>query len=152
MPPLISVIILNWNGRAYLENCLAALQSQTYPAFEIIVVDNGSTDGSVDWLGGHHPGVRVIANPENRGFAAGNNQGAQAARGDYLALLNNDTQVAPAWLAELARVLETDPQCGMAFGKRAILSAMSAWGIKSPSVSAMSPPNGDGPHQPPTAD
>lgn len=113
MPSLVSIIVLNWNGRAYLETCLTALAGQNYPTFEIIVVDNGSSDGSVAWLAEHYPTVRIISNLENRGFAAGNNQGIQAARGEYIALLNNDTQVAPDWLAQLVRGLEVDPRCGM---------------------------------------
>lgn len=113
MPSLVSVVIPNWNGRAYLETCLASLAAQTHPALEIIVVDNGSTDDSVAWLAEHHPATRVLRNTENRGFAAANNQGLQAARGVYLALLNNDAEPAPDWLAELVRVMEADARPGM---------------------------------------
>jgi hypothetical protein len=114
MPGLVSVIVVNWNGRAYLEKCLASLQAQTYPAVEIIVVDNGSADGSAAWVVQRFPEARLIVNPDNRGFAAGNNQGVQAARGAYLALLNNDAWVEPNWLAELVAAVERDPRLGMA--------------------------------------
>lgn len=113
MPPLVSVIVANWNGCHHLEKCLTALSAQTYPEIEIIVVDNGSTDESVTWVAKHFPGVRLICNPHNRGFAAASNEGIQAGRGAYLALLNNDTQVAPDWLAELVAAIELDPRIGM---------------------------------------
>jgi GT2 family glycosyltransferase len=114
MPPRVSVIIANWNGRHHLEACLAALEQQTRLPDEIIVVDNGSTDGSVVWLAQRYPAVTVIVNAHNRGFAAANNQGFQAARGDYLALLNNDARPQPGWLAALVAALEPDPGLGMA--------------------------------------
>jgi GT2 family glycosyltransferase len=112
--PLVSVVIANWNGRHHLEVCLPALAEQTLPAAEIIVVDNGSTDGSQAWLAAKHPEVTVLANDRNRGFAAANNQGIRAARGGYIALLNNDTRPIPEWLAALAHTLDTDTRLGMA--------------------------------------
>jgi GT2 family glycosyltransferase len=112
--PAISVVIANWNGRHHLAACLPALAEQTLPPDEVIVVDNGSTDGSVAWLEASFPSVRVLANDRNRGFAAANNQGIDAARGDYVALLNNDARPMAGWLAALNQAVEGDPRRGMA--------------------------------------
>jgi GT2 family glycosyltransferase len=114
MPPLVSVVIANWNGRRHLQACLPALARQTAPAPELIVVDNGSTDGSQAWLAQNYPAVQLIGNADNRGFAAANNQGIRAARGAFIALLNNDTQPEPGWLAALVSALEQDERLGMA--------------------------------------
>jgi len=113
MPHLVSVIVASWNGRAYLEKCLASLITQTYPEVEIIIVDNGSTDGSATWVAEHYPNIRLICNRQNLGFAAANNQGIQAGRGHYLALLNNDTWVEPRWIAEMVAAVEQDARVGM---------------------------------------
>ena len=113
MPPLISVIVANWNGRRYLEKCLASLAAQTYPALEVIVVDNGSSDGSVLWIAKHFPAVQVIANPNNRGFAVANNQGIALSRGAFVALLNNDAWAEPGWLANLYAAAEQESRVGM---------------------------------------
>ncbi len=113
MAPLVSVIVVNWNGLRYLPRCLAALAAQTYPAVEVILVDNGSTDGSAAWVTAHYPQVRLILNAANRGFAAANNQGIAAAQGDYLALLNNDAWAEPEWLSALVAAMERAPRVGM---------------------------------------
>lgn len=109
---LVSVIIVNWNGRSWLETCLPTLAAQTFSSFETIVVDNGSTDGSVAWLGEHWPQVRVIELPENLGFAAANNVAIRQSQAPYVVTLNNDTCVAPTWLAELV-VPAQAPNVGM---------------------------------------
>ncbi len=102
----VSVIVLNYNGRQWLDGCLGALAAQQgAPAFEVIVADNGSTDGSVAWLAKHHPRTRVLRNGANLGFAAGNNAGAAQATGQWLVFLNNDTRPEPGWLAALCRPL-----------------------------------------------
>jgi GT2 family glycosyltransferase len=102
--PLISVIIVNYNGLRFLENCLASLKKQTYPAnrFEIIVVDNGSADDSIAFIRNNSPEVKIIEARKNLGFAAGNNLGFKHAKGDFFALLNNDTEVPENWLSGLA--------------------------------------------------
>lgn len=115
--PLVSVIVLNWNGRDVLTECLQALSVQTYPHYEILVVDNGSTDGSAALVRERFPQVRVIALPENVGFGAGNNIGYRHAQGEYIALLNNDTCVAQQWLAALCDALERYPAAGSAASK-----------------------------------
>jgi GT2 family glycosyltransferase len=114
MPPLVSIIIANWNGQAYLKKCLDSLSGQTYRAFEIIVVDNGSTDGSAAWITENFPAVRLILNRHNLGFAAANNQGIRHSQGEYLATVNTDVWATPGWLAALVAALEQNPQFGMA--------------------------------------
>lgn len=117
----VSVIILNWNGKQHLERCLSSVLRQTYPNFEVILVDNGSTDGSVEFVRERFPEVRIIRNEENLGFAAGNNVAINATQGDYVATLNNDTQVDPDWLEALAKAAEADPKVGMCASKMLFL-------------------------------
>jgi GT2 family glycosyltransferase len=112
MAAQVVVIILNWNGRHFLERCLRSLQAQTFREFEIVVVDNGSEDGSVSFLEEHFPEVRVIANQENRGFAAANNQAMCTTDSEFVATLNNDTEAEPNWLEELLRAAEANSQMG----------------------------------------
>ncbi|MBN2503384.1 MAG: glycosyltransferase family 2 protein, partial [Anaerolineales bacterium] len=95
------MIIVNWNGRDYLEGCIGSLRGTGDVDFEIIVVDNESSDGSVAFLRERFPEVRVIESGGNLGFARGNNLGAQYAQGEYLAFINPDTTVEPGWLAAL---------------------------------------------------
>jgi GT2 family glycosyltransferase len=113
MPGLVSVIVVNMNGRHFLERCLSSLLAQAYSPVEIILVDNASTDGSQAWVAEHFASVRVIANAANRGFAAANNQGIAVAEGDYIALLNNDAWVERDWLQRLVAAAETDARIGM---------------------------------------
>jgi GT2 family glycosyltransferase len=105
----ISVVIVNWNRRALLQASLASLVGQKYRDFEVIVVDNGSADGSVEWLQDVAPtfpvSLRIIQNTENKGFCAANNQGIQISHGEFVALLNNDAEADPNWLAELLGVI-----------------------------------------------
>lgn len=110
--PVVSVVILNWNGKHLLPECLSSLRLQTFPEFEVILVDNGSSDGSVEWVRAEHPEIRVIALATNRGFCGGNNAGIQAALGEYIVLLNNDTEVEADWLGELVRHIRGDRTIG----------------------------------------
>jgi GT2 family glycosyltransferase len=114
--PEISVAIVNWNRREYLRACLAALARQQNADFEVIVVDNGSSDGSAEMAQSEF-GARIIANPSNLGFCAANNQAFAAARGRFVALLNNDTEAEPGFLAALRRVFDEAPDIGMAAAK-----------------------------------
>jgi GT2 family glycosyltransferase len=113
----VSVIVVNWNGKRFLEECLSALLAQTCSPYEIILVDNGSDDGSVGFVAERFPQVRIIENGENLGFAAGNNVGIRVAWGDYIVTLNNDTRAEPNWLEELLKAVETDPKIGMCASK-----------------------------------
>lgn len=115
--PRVDLVILNWNGKKYLEDCLPSVLAQTYPNFGIILVDNGSTDGSIEFVREQFPQVHLICNTENKGFAGGNNQGMRLSRADYVATLNNDTRLEPNWLAELVEVMERRPELGMAASK-----------------------------------
>jgi len=114
--PKVSIIIVNWNGREYLDECLSSIYDQTYSNFEVIVVDNGSTDGSAEVLGEKFPFVNLIQNEKNLGFAEGNNIGIKKAFEDqevkYIATLNNDTLVESNWLKELVSAPERDKQIG----------------------------------------
>lgn len=97
----VSIIVVNWNGRQHLETCLSAVAAQQGVQSETILVDNGSTDGSVEFVRERFPWVRMVALPTNLGFAAGNNAGVREARGRYVAFLNNDTAAEPTWLQAL---------------------------------------------------
>jgi len=110
------VVVVNWNRKELLRACLASLARQTGVTIETIVVDNGSTDGSAD-LAEREFGAHVIRNSENRGFCAANNQGIAAARGEFVALLNNDAEAEPAWLAALVKACAKSPLYGMAASK-----------------------------------
>jgi GT2 family glycosyltransferase len=115
--PTVSVVIANWNGRSHLERCLPALEAQTLDSFEVIVVDNGSIDGSVQMLRSRFPAVRAIANPVNMGFAAANNSGILASSAPFVATLNNDTEPSPGWLEQLLAPALADPSVGMVASK-----------------------------------
>ncbi len=100
-PPLISVIIVNYNGAALLKECLKSVFDQPYKPIEIIVVDNASTDDSVEMVRAGFPEVRFIRNETNLGFAGGNNVGVRSATGEFVVLLNNDATVGDNWLRGL---------------------------------------------------
>jgi GT2 family glycosyltransferase len=113
---LISVVIVNWNRKELLRACLESVGRQAGIEFETIVVDNGSRDGSAE-MAEREFGARVIRNVENRGFCAANNQGIAAARGEFVALLNNDAEAEAGWLAGLHRAATRAADVGMAASK-----------------------------------
>jgi GT2 family glycosyltransferase len=104
--PRVSVVIPNWNGLGHLPECLEALTAQSFTDFEILLVDNASSDGSVEWVRQDHPEVRIVQRSDNGGFAKAVNAGISVARGEYVALLNNDTAAEPRWLAALVEALD----------------------------------------------
>lgn len=114
--PLTSIIILTHNQLEHTQLCLQSIEQYTPQPYELILVDNGSTDGTLDYLckyTNHHNNVRIIDNKENLGFAAGNNQGLGLGKGNYLLLLNNDTVVTEGWLARMLSVFERYVEVGI---------------------------------------
>lgn len=114
---LVSVIVLNWNGKMFLEKCLTSLQKVTYHNREVIMVDNNSTDGSVEFVLKNFPWVKVIRNAENLGCGGGFNAGMSYAKGKYLINLANDTYVDPDFITELVKVFENAPTIGACISK-----------------------------------
>src|SRR5947207_2284970 len=106
--PLASIVVVTWNGRALLERSLPALAAQTLRDREIVIVDNGSTDGSDELVGRLCPEAVLLRSRTNLHFAAGNNLGLSRARGRYLALLNNDCIAEPSWLERAVEAAEAD--------------------------------------------
>lgn len=123
--PKVVVVILNWNGRTDTLTCLDSLTAVVYPNWELLVVDNGSEDGSVEAIRKAHPTLPVIESAENLGFAGGNNLGIAAAlqrTADFILLLNNDTIVAPDLLSEFVQAALEHPDAGALSGKIYFLS------------------------------
>jgi len=115
--PLVSVIILNFNGENYLKRCLFSVLSTKYPNFEVIFVDNASTDSSlkiVEKTFGNDTRLRIFRSTQNLGFSGGNNFGFRHARGNYVVFLNNDTIADPYWLSALVSTMEKDETIGLA--------------------------------------
>jgi len=120
--PYAAVIIPVWNGRNDLPRCLDSLLAQDYPAFQIIAVDNASTDGSAEFIAANYPSVTLLRQAENSGFACACNVGLRHATDSdnpaaVMVLLNQDTDVQPGWLSALVAMLESDPRIGMAGSK-----------------------------------
>ncbi|MFC1713116.1 glycosyltransferase family 2 protein [Candidatus Poribacteria bacterium] len=110
---LVSIIILNWNGLEHLEICLPSVVGQTYENIEVVVVDNGSTDDSIEYVKENYDSVKLICNSDNVGFAEGNNVGIRGASGEYIVVLNNDTEVDENWISAFVKVAEEHPDAGM---------------------------------------
>ena len=117
--PLISVIVLNYNGLRHLDDCFTSLAALDHPAdrVELIFVDNASSDGSVDYMRRAFPRVRIVANDTNVGYSGGNNIGVQHAQGDYVVFLNNDMRVAPSFLTHLIGAIRSGPDVRCAGAK-----------------------------------
>ena len=105
--PKVSIVILNWNGKKYLEQFLPSVLATQYPRFEIVVADNGSTDDSIDFLKANHPDIRIISFDSNMGFAKGYNEALKLIISDYYVLLNSDVEVLPGWLDPMVQLLES---------------------------------------------
>jgi hypothetical protein len=114
--PEMSIIVLNWNGKHFLETCLTSLRRQTFRDFETILVDNGSTDGSTEYVRTQFPEVHLIALGENRGFTGGNIAGWELVRKGppegLIVLLNNDTEAHPHWLEAIHKASQEHPEAG----------------------------------------
>jgi len=120
--PLVSVVIPNWNGKHFLKDCLQAVREQSYPNFEVILVDNGSTDGSADFVRKEFPEVRLVSHRENLGFAEGTNTGIRAASGGWIATLNNDTIADRDWLNESVKATAWGKRIGMVACRLVLMS------------------------------
>ena len=112
LPPCVTVVIPNWNGERFLSSCLGSLRQQSFLDFETVLVDNGSTDGSLAFVSRNFAEVRVLPLGENKGFSAAVNAGIRASRAEYVALLNNDTATDPRWLETLVRTAEAYSEVG----------------------------------------
>ena len=113
----VSVVVLTYNNLEFTEACLHSLELHThYPDWELVLVDNASTDGTREFLADYtarNPRAKLVQNEQNQGFAAGNNRGLEAAEGEYLIVLNNDTYVTRGWMLDLIRHLRKDPGLGL---------------------------------------
>lgn len=117
---MVSIIILNFNGRRFLTQCLDSVLKSDYPSFDVILVDNASIDESIELVQrnfGQYSNLKIILNNRNLGFAEGNNVGARVAKGKYFVFLNNDTEVESKWLSELVTAMESDGAIGVAQSK-----------------------------------
>src|SRR3954452_22646866 len=112
-----SIVIPNWNGLRLLPVCLDALQRQTYLNIEVIIVDNASSDGSQEAIRRDYPWVKLIDLPENRGFTGACNAGMQAAQGEFVALLNNDTEADTGWVTAVVDAFQHHPEIGSVASK-----------------------------------
>jgi hypothetical protein len=110
--PTIAIVILNWNGRSFLEKFLPFVTASVCAGAEVIVADNASTDDSVPFLRERYPQLRVIEMDKNRGFAGGYNEALQHVDSDYYVLLNSDVEVKPGWLEPMIGLMESDPSIG----------------------------------------
>jgi len=119
--PTVSIIIVNWNGKAFISECFQSISCQTFRDFEVIFVDNGSTDGSSNLAATLASELNfsftVLNLPSNNGFTGGNIEGLKHCSGKYIALLNNDTSVSKKWLASLVKAMEGDPEIGICASK-----------------------------------
>jgi GT2 family glycosyltransferase len=113
VPARVTVVIPNWNGERFLELCLGSLRGQSFRDFETILVDNGSTDGSLGFVAEKFPEVKTISLGGNRGFAKAVNAGIEASATEFVALLNNDTEQDPGWLGSLVSAAEAHPESGL---------------------------------------
>jgi GT2 family glycosyltransferase len=111
MKTRVSVIVLNWNGKKWLKDCLSSIIKQRLDEeFEVLLVDNGSTDGSVEYVSQEFPQVKVVRLDKNYGFAEGNNRGVKFACGEYLVFVNMDTKAEDGWLANLVKAADNHPE------------------------------------------
>lgn len=135
MEPLVSIIVVNWNGKEFIQQCIESILNQSYSRFEICLVDNGSTDDSVELVEKKFPQVKIIRNEKNLGFAEGNNIGINHSKSEFIALINPDVIIEKNWLSNLVPILQSSGKiCGVAgkqfylgdnFGKNAVFCTWS---------------------------
>jgi GT2 family glycosyltransferase len=106
--PSVAIVILNWNGRAFLEQFLPSVMATTYSNKTVVVIDNASTDDSVAFLQTSYPCIQIVKNDANYGFAGGYNLGLKQVKADYYILLNSDVEVSPDWIEPAVTLLESD--------------------------------------------
>ncbi len=111
--PLVSIIIVNYNGKIYLEKCLSSITKSSYKKYEVILVDNKSSDSSIEFVEKNYPSVNVIKLDKNYGFAEPNNMGAKSAKGEFFLFLNNDTITTPNFITELVKAAKDDSEIGI---------------------------------------
>jgi GT2 family glycosyltransferase len=109
---IVTVVIVNWNGKKHLKGCLESLQKQSYQDFDTIIVDNGSNDGSVEYIQKNYPSAKLIQLKSNMGYSVGINMGLEQSKNKYLIALNNDTTLEENWLSELLKTAESDESIG----------------------------------------
>lgn len=120
--PRVSAVIVNYNGRRYLDELLGSLRGQTFRDFETLLIDNASSDGSAEYVRNNFPWARVLPQPSNIGFARAGNLGAGISRAEHIALLNSDLRLEPDWLGELVAAADADPSVAALAGKMMLYS------------------------------
>ena len=132
-PVKVSVIVVNFNGMPYIETCISSLLKQSYQDFEIILVDNGSTDGSLEYAKNRFPELVIVANKSNLGYLGGIISGIDIAKGEYISPINYDTEVASNWLTPMVEFLMDNPKVGAVTPKILLYQArdrINALGLK----------------------
>jgi GT2 family glycosyltransferase len=112
LAPLVSIVILNWNGQKYLEQFLPFVMASTYSNYRVVVADNASTDDSVPFLRSYYPLIKILELKENYGFARGYNEALKNVEGDYYVLLNSDVEVLPRWIEPVIEMMENNSNIG----------------------------------------
>ncbi|MEK7637756.1 MAG: glycosyltransferase family 2 protein [Patescibacteria group bacterium] len=115
--PTVAVHIVAWNGLTHLPSCISAVQTQTYAPVSVLVVDNGSIDGTVPWLMSEHPQIHLLRNTRNLGFCRGHNQAIRITESPYVLCLNQDVVLTPAWIEQAVRVMAQRPEIGAIGGR-----------------------------------
>lgn len=110
--PSVAVVILNWNGKKFLEQFLPSVLNATYTNYKVIVADNASDDDSVSFLQQKFPSIKIITNPSNEGFAKGYNTALKQVEAEYYVLLNSDVEVTPGWIEPIIELMESDKKIG----------------------------------------
>jgi len=113
----LSVNLVTWNGAKYIKNCLASLFNQTFTDFDLLIIDNHSTDETVELIREQYPHLRIVAHRENFGFAKAHNQAIHWSKSEYVLVLNQDVVLAPTFLEELVKFMDHNPKAGAATGK-----------------------------------